>query len=221
MEISARKTTNDTGAGPFQLDFAIPPERARAASPSHRLALAILESGVRECGDEQQMVAADAQEWAFDSERDDYGSFIGLCQSVGVDPDWLRRRLRAWLRASGRPFWPAQDRAAAAALRVVVRPVRRPPRVTLEPAAAAPLALVAAAGEVAEDCPAAMTARAVRVAALCTLYLRSRNVALAKAIRAETRGLWPASELPLPPPQVPARRVAVDVASDMAQGSSL
>jgi hypothetical protein len=201
------------GSGPFIPDVALPAERQKTRNPEHALVYGIFEGAVDDMRHLNPRIAAEAQYWIFDCAREDWGSFGWCCEHLGFSRSWVRRSLIGDLRRRGLPVWSKPERAAAErARRVRVQLVTRAGRPYGRPETPTPLAA-------ADPDPALVNlARALHVVALCALYERTRNIAIAHAIRTES-ALWPPSTVPLSPARVPSGRVGLDPAPAVAQGS--
>ena len=78
---------------------------AASPTPYHRLLGAILEDAIRcfqkNCGARsirRHRIFREAEEWLFDSRGTGFTSSLTVCESLGIDPNQLRRYLRKWKR---------------------------------------------------------------------------------------------------------------------------
>jgi hypothetical protein len=87
---------------------------ARAARPERRLLLAVLNDALDTYrkhadlpGRRHRRLFAETEQWLFSDDVAWPFSFMNLCHALGIDADWLRRRLRSPLGATrGAPVPP-------------------------------------------------------------------------------------------------------------------
>jgi hypothetical protein len=76
-----------------QVMFQVVGPRLDVSSPEKRLALAVLADAVRELGEGGPRAEAD-EAWFASNAIDHPFAFLPICQSLGLDPEHLRRGLR-------------------------------------------------------------------------------------------------------------------------------
>jgi len=83
--------------------FFFPPTTSNAGAPELGLMRAVIEDAVR-CYQKQfvpgprrnHALAREATQWFFDDDTTWPFSFLNLCSALGLDPGYIRRRLRHW-----------------------------------------------------------------------------------------------------------------------------
>lgn len=103
-------------------------ESRRGVLPGTRaLMLAVLEDGIRAFLSRSRLLANEAECWVFSASRRSPFSFLVLCDTFGLDPDALRKRLIASRKdgVSGRGLLPRVRHNARSATHVRVNRKRR------------------------------------------------------------------------------------------------
>ena len=83
--------------------FFVPPDVVHAGAPELNLMRAVMEDAVR-CYQKQFVpgprsnlaLSRDAAKWFFDDDTAWPYSFLNLCSALGLNPSYIRRRLRQW-----------------------------------------------------------------------------------------------------------------------------
>jgi len=99
----------------FEPDILLPSQyfgvvqRRGSLTPEKKLMLAVLESAVQDLqryrvarGIRGKRLFREAQEWLISREETGVFSFVVICQALGIDPDYIRKRLSRGLREEWR-----------------------------------------------------------------------------------------------------------------------
>lgn len=62
-------------------------------SPERRLAMAVLIRAVRDVRSEDVYEQEDASQWFLSATREHPYSFVCLCEGLGYNPDWVRKKV--------------------------------------------------------------------------------------------------------------------------------
>ena len=111
MQARGKKSEGGTGAGLFEPDILLPNQyfaafrRGRAVEGERRLMLAVLEDAIA-CfqkyalaRDERGLeLFREAEEWVLQQDSEWLFSFDNTCESLGINPEYLRAGLVRWKR---------------------------------------------------------------------------------------------------------------------------
>ena len=122
--------SSEDGLSVFQPDFLLPAQFFTGsqgkgyADGERRLMFAILQDAL-ECfqkkldahDNRSQQLGTDAEEWFSSDDRSWLFSFVNVCETLGIDPGFLRRGLFAWKEAQEQQRSQAQTTAQETAAR--------------------------------------------------------------------------------------------------------